>query len=328
MTELTICMPVYNAVKYLDESIGSILGQSYSDFVLLLYEDGSTDGSLEKLRSFTDSRIRIIEGGENRGGIYARSQLIKAVDTKYCMWLDADDRFCRNDAFEYALKKIKSNDFDMVNFIRIDEVDSNGKHVIKEPALYGYFEYCGDKLLEKFYPTDNHFIFNSKIFRTEILKKSVPGDDILSKRFCTDDVFFSAMWFFHAKRYCHDASCEPVLEYKRDIGLWGSRLKDVSAKRIGELCILQYNCLVSLYNRMVAVRPLTPPEVNSLILGVNFPMVTRMIGGARKAYGDAVADSLMTVWHSAFAKDGVHLLNGVGMFAMPEYIKRFEAMMR
>ena len=320
-------MPCYNGSKHLRESIGSILGQTFRDFVILVYDDGSTDDSIDVLKSFNDSRIRIIEGKENRGGIYARSQLIKEVDTEYCMWLDNDDRYCRNDAVEYAMKKIKSNNFDMVNFVRIDEVDSYGTHVIKEPMLYNDFEYCGDKLFEKFYPTDNHFIFHSKIFRTEILKKSIPEDDILSKRFCADDMFFSAMWFFHAKRYCNDASCEPILEYKKDIGLWGSKLKDVSPKRIAELCVLQYNVFVSLYNRMVAVRPLTAMEFNALVQGVNFPMVTRMIAVARKAYGDEYADKLVKVWHSAFGADGVHLLNGIDTFAMPEYLKKLEQMM-
>lgn len=321
-------MPCYNGSKRLRESIGSILGQTFGNFTLIVYDDGSTDDSVDVVKSFNDKRIKLIEGKENRGGIYARTQLINAVKTKYCVWLDCDDRFCRDDAFEYAINKIKSYDFDMVNFIRIDEIDTNGNHKIKEPFLYKDFEYCGDRLFDKFYPTDNHFIFHSKIFKSELLKKSIPGDEILSKRFCADDMFFSAIWFFHAKRYCNDALCEPILEYKKDIGLWGSKLKDASPKRIGELCVLQYNVLVSLYNRMVAVRPLTAMEINALVQGVNFPMVTRIISGARKVYGDEYADKLVKVWHSAFGADGVHLLNGIDLFAMPEYIKKLEDMMK
>ena len=321
-------MPCYNGSKHLNESIGSILSQTFGNFTLLVYDDGSTDDSIDVVKSFNDKRIKLIEGKENRGGIYARTQLIDAVKTKYCMWLDCDDRFCRDDAFEYAMKKIKSNDYDMVNFVRIDEVDSDGVHSIRQPMLYHDFEYCGDKLFEKFYPTDNHFIFYSKIFKTEILKKSIPGDDILSKRFCADDIFFSAMWFFHSKRYCHDASCEPIVEYKRDIGIWGGHLKDRSLKHIGDLCLLQYNVFISLYNRMVTIRPLTGLELNSFVMGVNFPMVARLIGGVRKEHGDEPADRLVEIWHAAFGKDGVHLLNGIDMFEMPVYIKKLEGMMQ
>lgn len=182
-------MPVYNGSKHLNESIGSILKQDFENFILLCYNDGSTDDSVEVLKSFRDDKIRIIEGGENRGGIYARTQLINAVETKYCMWLDDDDRYCRSDAVSEVMRTIKSNDFDMVNFVRIDEVDSNGNHAITKPMLYGDFEYCGDRLFEKLYPTDNHFIFNSKIFKAELLKKAFPtmascrGDSALTTCF-------------------------------------------------------------------------------------------------------------------------------------------------
>ena len=321
-------MPIYNGANYLNDSIGSILRQTYTNFTLLCYDDGSSDNSVDVLKSFKDKRIRIIEGKENRGGIYARTQLINAVKTEYCMWLDDDDRYCRTDAVEEAMRLMKSNNYDMVNFIRIDEVDKDGNHEIKEPVLHGDFSYCGDRLFEKFYPTDNHFIFHGKIFKTELLRKSVPGDDILSKRFCADDMFFAAMWFFHAKRYCNNAVSEPILEYRKDIGLWGKALRDCSPQRIGDLCVLQYNVFLSLYNRMVAVRPLNAIELNNLIVGTNFPMVARIIGNARKSQGDKYADALMNIWHAAFGADGVHLLNGIALFAMPDYIKRLEGVMR
>lgn len=326
--QLTICMPVYNGSKYLSESIGSILEQDFGNFTLLCYDDGSTDDSIEVLKSFGDKRIRIIEGGENRGGIYARTQLINAVKTKYCMWLDDDDRYCRSDAISEAMSTVKSNDFDMVNFVRIDEVDRNGNHAISEPRLHGDFEYCGDRLFEKFYPMDNHFIFNSKIFKTELLKKSIPDDYILSRRFCTDDMFFAAMLFFHARRYCNKATCEPILEYKKDVGIWGSAVLDKSAKRIGDLCILQYCVFLSLYNRMMGFRRLNSVELNNLVAGMNFPMVAKIIAGARKAYGDAYADNLMNIWHSAFGADGVHLLNNVDVVVAPNYIKSLEDIMK
>lgn len=326
--QLTVCMPVYNGEKYLDESIGSVLSQDLDDFVFLLYDDGSTDGSLDKLKSFGDSRMKILSGDENRGGIYARTQLINAVDTKYCMWLDDDDRYCRTDALSHALRKIKSNNYDLVNFVRIDEVDSQGRHTFVEPRLHGDFSYCGDKLFEKFYPVDNHFIFNSKIFRTSILRQSIPEEDVLSRRFCTDDMFFAAMWFFTARRYCNDAVSEPILEYKKDVGLWGSHATDCSPRRIGDLVLLQYSVLVSLYNRMVAIKPLNGVEVRNLVDGTNFPMVAKMIGYARRKLGDEYADNLMKIWHSALGADGSHLLNGVDGFCMPKYIGHLEGIMR
>ena len=122
--ELTICIPIYNGEKWLDGSVGSILSQDFRNFTLLCYDDGSTDGSLDKLKSFKDRRIKIIQGNENRGGIYARSQLINALDTEYCMWMDDDDRYCRADAVRYALEKIKSNGgYDIVNFASMYRIE-------------------------------------------------------------------------------------------------------------------------------------------------------------------------------------------------------------
>ena len=55
---ITVLMPVYNGEKYLKEAIDSVLDQSYSDFELLIIDDGSTDRSVEIIKSFFDPRIR------------------------------------------------------------------------------------------------------------------------------------------------------------------------------------------------------------------------------------------------------------------------------
>ena len=58
---ISVCMPVYNASRYLRDCIDSILSQSFTDFELLIVDDGSTDDSVEIIRSYSDSRIRLIE---------------------------------------------------------------------------------------------------------------------------------------------------------------------------------------------------------------------------------------------------------------------------
>ena len=321
-------MPVYNAEKYLQESIGSVLGQNYRNFEFHIYDDGSTDNSVEIVRSFKDSRIKLSLGGENRGGIVARARMIESVSTPYCIWIDDDDRYCREDALEHAIDLIRSGNYDLVNFARIYHKDEKDEVTDFCDGIYGDFSYCGDKLFEKFWPVDNMYLFNSKIFRTEILKRSVPEEDVLNRRFVTDDMFFSAMWFYVAKRYLHIASETPFYEYKDSVGTWGSKKHDFSIKRFGSLVLLQYYVFISLYNRLNAIRPLNDCEFKNFVRGVNLPMLTRMVKNARKLFGDTYADSLMKVWHSAFGQDGVHLLNGIDKFQMPEYISLLENMMK
>lgn len=58
---ISVCMPMYNASQYLRECIDSILLQTFTDFELLIVDDGSTDDSCDIVRSYNDSRIRLIE---------------------------------------------------------------------------------------------------------------------------------------------------------------------------------------------------------------------------------------------------------------------------
>src|SRR3954447_21307048 len=62
--QLSVVMPVHNALPYLDAAIESILGQTHSDFEFVILNDGSTDGSPERLRHWAsrDARIRLIDG--------------------------------------------------------------------------------------------------------------------------------------------------------------------------------------------------------------------------------------------------------------------------
>lgn len=324
--ELAIVMGVYNGEQWLDESVGSVLGQTFGDFEFLIKEDCSTDGSLEKLKSFKDNRIRLLQPKENVGFSFIKT--IEEVDAKYVMWIDQDDRFCRSDAFEHSLKLIKSQNYDFVNFTCETEINENGGRFDRRGTFYGDFSYCGDKLFEKFYPCDNHNIFHSKIFKTELLKKSLPYELYGRKGFTSGDVFCAPMWWFLAKRYLNVATDNPIYEYKNYTGVWGSKRRDVSPQRIGDLCITWYNALVSIYNRMSAMRSLTNDELNNLIVGVNLPLICGMIAGARKSGGDKYADSLINIFHAAFCADGVHLLNGIEQFALPSYVQRLEDMMK
>ena len=328
MADLTCCIPVYNAEKYLAECLESILSQTHSDFKVLAYDDGSTDGSADVIRSFNDDRVTLIDGGENRGGIWGRTQLINRIQTEYCVWCDADDRFIRLDAFEYMLDEIRNGNFDMVNLVRDISIDSNGHSGVTEKYLYDDFAYCGDRLFEKFYPADNHVRFHSKIFRTDLIRKSLPSGSDLEKRYITDDLFFAPMWFFHCKRYKHIASNEPVYEYKNDIGISGKPRHDLSPKRIAGWVKMLYSLVLSIHRRMTEVRPVSQTEIQNMLSGALVENVARAIGSTRKHYGDEYADGLVKIWHTALCEDGRHLLNGVDQFEMPKYVHILELLLQ
>ena len=91
MPRITILMPVYNGERFLQETIDSILAQSYRDFVFLIINDGSTDSSAEIIHSYTDKRIVYHENEKNIGLVATLNKGIEIVDTEFLARMDADD---------------------------------------------------------------------------------------------------------------------------------------------------------------------------------------------------------------------------------------------
>ena len=88
---LSIIVPVYNAEKYIDQCIESVLTQSFTDFELILVNDGSTDSSLERCYAWdSDERVKVFFT-ENRGVSHARNYGLKNAIGKWILFLDSDD---------------------------------------------------------------------------------------------------------------------------------------------------------------------------------------------------------------------------------------------
>jgi len=88
---VSVIMPVYNGERYLGEAIDSILNQTFTDFELLIINDGSTDGSVDIIDSYSDPRIRLIHNDKN---LELSATLNKGLDMargKYLARMDCDD---------------------------------------------------------------------------------------------------------------------------------------------------------------------------------------------------------------------------------------------
>lgn len=88
---VSIIMPVFNAELYLPESIESILNQTYSNFEFLIFNDGSTDNSLEIIKSYNDPRIKLFSSPVNTGLVIYLNKGIDLARGKYIARMDADD---------------------------------------------------------------------------------------------------------------------------------------------------------------------------------------------------------------------------------------------
>ena len=91
--QVSVVMPVRNARPYLDQSVESILGQSFTDFELVIVDDASVDGSRERLRAWAaiDPRIRLIESAEPLGPVGSSNLAVAQTRAPLVARMDADD---------------------------------------------------------------------------------------------------------------------------------------------------------------------------------------------------------------------------------------------
>ena len=89
---VTVLMPVYNGQKYIREAIDSILTQTFSNFELLIINDGSTDDSCQIIQSYTDPRIRLVQNETNLKLIETLNKGIKLSRGQYIARMDCDDK--------------------------------------------------------------------------------------------------------------------------------------------------------------------------------------------------------------------------------------------
>ena len=141
--KFSIIIPVYNVEKYLEQCLNSVLNQTFTDYEVICVNDGSTDGSLDILRSFAkkDARIQIIN--QKNGGLSdARNAGIQAAKGDYIFLIDSDDWITEN-ALEVLSKNTENQDFIAFNgerFFEDGKIEIPDKG-ISEPQLTGWEYY-------------------------------------------------------------------------------------------------------------------------------------------------------------------------------------------
>lgn len=91
MPEISVIMPVHNGEKYLREAVESILTQTFSDFELIVVDDGSTDSTADIIKSISDDRIVYLKNDRNIGISDTLNKGILSSRGKYIARMDADD---------------------------------------------------------------------------------------------------------------------------------------------------------------------------------------------------------------------------------------------
>lgn len=142
---VTIGIPTYNVERFIALSIKSVLAQTYSNFELIITDDGSSDNTVEIIRSFDDPRIMLIVDGENHGISYRLNQQIDMAKGKYFVRMDGDDLMFPDRVEKQVRYLEEHSDVDVVGAktIVIDEKNEilgareSGRRDISKSEIFG-----------------------------------------------------------------------------------------------------------------------------------------------------------------------------------------------
>ena len=165
---ISVIMPCYNTEQYVEETLKSVLNQSFKDYEIICLNDGSTDGTLEILKRYQQSypNIRVISS-ENHGVAYQRNTGVQCAQGKYIYYMDSDDLLkenCLETLYQYA----EADNLDVVYF----EADSFYETKEIEEALNRVKRITGKEV--KFYKGDiSDIVILDTIFKKENIESCI-----------------------------------------------------------------------------------------------------------------------------------------------------------
>lgn len=204
--KISVIMGVYNSEKTLRDSIESLIDQTFQDFELIICDDGSSDNTLEILKSFESSlkeRLCILENPVNMGLAYSLNRCLKIAGGKYVARMDADD-IAKTNRFEIQFKYLEN----------LPEVDMVGSDVLlfDDSGVWGKRSY-------PFAPKKEDFLKRSQFIHPTIMIKRIVlldlngyTDQKITRRTEDYDLFMR----FLAEGYIGINLSAPLLLYRED----------------------------------------------------------------------------------------------------------------
>lgn len=166
MPRVSVILTVYNRASMVRAAIDSLLAQTFTDFEIVVVDDGSTDDSVEVIKSIGDPRIRLIAHGQNRGTPTARNSGLEAAQGEYVAWLDSDD-LARPRRFERQVAYLDAHPSIAMAGTLAGAIRSSGRR----------------RWLPQSRPLSHDEIVSMLLFRTSMLQSAIMGRAEILKQY-------------------------------------------------------------------------------------------------------------------------------------------------
>lgn len=204
MAKISVIIPVYNVLPYLEKALTSICNQTLEDLQIIIVDDGSTDGSGTIIDLFAqkDHRILVLRQ-KNNGVSFARNKGLQAVNSEYIFFMDADDYVERNMLADYYASAVKSNCDLLISGFYFETLAA-AETSLKFSMCFQDGYYPDRKSFEKDFIQiwDRHLFYNicNKLYKTKIIKEYHLKFPLLKNG---EDLKFNEMYL----QYCHSFIC-------------------------------------------------------------------------------------------------------------------------
>lgn len=209
---ISIVMVNYNQEKYLKEAIDSVIAQTYDNWELIIVDDGSTDASVEIIKSYRDTRIRPVYLKENKHICQATNLGFQYVKGEYVARLDSDDVWCEK-KLEKQIEFFQKYPEAEVCFTKLDLIDESGNDVNETLSdlynLYNTRQKDRKAWIRFFFFLGNSLIQSTMVFKKRLL--DVVGGFNLSYMQTHDFDFFVRL----IKKTDFYFLEEPLIKYRR-----------------------------------------------------------------------------------------------------------------
>lgn len=273
--KISVIMPIYNMEQFLDNSIPSILNQSFRDFELLLINDGSQDKSIELCRKYErlDNRVTVFDL-ENRGVSAARNMGIKMARGAYIRFVDADD-LLPEDSLELLVEAMESEE---------------GIHLVigKYESKYGYYQSAleGCRTFEEFMldfadyiPSFYYGVVWNKLYRKELIEEGkLQFDPGLT--WCEDFVF-NLLYYERCRKIRYLSRCV----YRYIIRKEGLTVKGITDNhvRLKDAHLVRYEAVTACAKKS-GMYPLVKDKIDYFIAYEFYAMLSDLCKPSEKSY--------------------------------------------